>query len=122
MVPVENPKIPPLSPQDDENANLGRDSEKGLQSKLSEQNKKTIEEATNMLHEYQEEAHQQAVAQWNLKRRERKQLERDLLQYQVNTVHGRNPTDQEIDQARIYINNKHAMKLREELPYISWYF
>ena len=36
-----------------------------------------------MLHEQQREAHQQAVMQWNAKRHERKQLERDLLKYQV---------------------------------------
>ena len=40
----------------------------------------------NMLHEQQREAHQQAVMQWNAKRHERKQLERDLLKYQVSTI------------------------------------
>ena len=75
-----------------------------------------------MLRDYQEEAHRLTIAQWNLKRRERKQLERDLLQYRVSTVHGGCPTDQEIEQARVYINNEHAKKLREELPYISRYF
>ena len=87
-----------------------------------EQNRKTIEEATGMLHDYQEETHQLAVAQWNLKRRERKQLERDLLQYQVSMVQGGYPTDQEIEQARVYLNHQHAKKLREEIPYISRYF
>ena len=75
-----------------------------------------------MLCGYQEEAHRLAVAQWNLKRRERKQLKRDLLQYQVSTVHGGYLTDQEIEQARVYINHEHAKKLREELPYIGRYF
>ena len=40
----------------------------------------------------------------------------------MTAVPGVNPTDQEIDQARIYINNEHTKKLREELPYIRQYF
>ena len=35
---------------------------------LSEQNKKTVDEATKMLMEQQREAHQQAVLQWSLKK------------------------------------------------------
>ena len=35
---------------------------------------------------------------------------------------GRSPTDQEIEQARSYINDEHTKKLKEELPYISRYF
>ena len=62
MTLEKNPKIPPLSTRDVENANLGGDSEKVLPNELLEQNKKTIEEATNMLQECQEKAHQQAVA------------------------------------------------------------
>ena len=46
-----------------------------LHYKLSEQNRKKLDEATRMLHDQQREAHQQAVLQWNLKRRDRKQLE-----------------------------------------------
>ena len=53
---------------------------------------------------------------------ERKQLEQDLLQYQVKEASGRSPTDQEIEQARIYINAELAKKLKEELPYIIRYF
>ena len=75
-----------------------------------------------MLHEQQREAHQQAVMQWNAKRCERKQLERDLLTYQVSTVKERSPTDQEIEQARAYIASEHTRQLKEELPYIKRYF
>ena len=75
-----------------------------------------------MLHEQQREVHQQAVIQWNAKRRERKQLERDLLKYQVSTVKEGFPTDQEIEQARAYITSEHTKQLKEELPYIKRYF
>ena len=72
--------------------------------------------------EHPDSVHRQAVVQWNLKRRERKQRERNLLQYQVNETSGRNPTDQEIEKARMYVKEEHMKKLREELPYISRYF
>ena len=52
----------------------------------------------------------------------RKQLDRDLLQYQVRGASGRSPTDQEVEQARMYINDEHTKKLKEELPYITQYF
>ena len=51
-----------------------------------------------------------------------KQLEQDLLQYQVWGVPGRSPTNQEVEQARMYINVEHTKKLQEELPYITRYF
>ena len=38
------------------------------------------------------------------------------------TASGRSPTDQEIEQARRYINDEHTRKSKEELPYISHYF
>ena len=96
--------------------------EQQIYRELLEQNKKVIEEATSMLHEQQREAHQQAVMQWNAKRHERKQLERDLLKYQVSTVKEGFPTDQEIEQARAYIASEHTKQLKEELPYIKRYF
>ena len=68
------------------------------------------------------EAHQQAILQWNLKRRERKQLEKDLLKYQVSTVQGGHHTDQEIEQGRAYVTNEHMKMVREELPYAKQYF
>ena len=89
---------------------------------LSDQNKKTVDEATKMLVEQQREAHWQAVLQWNLKRRERKQLEKDLLNYQVSTVQGGCPTDWKIKQARFHIVSEHMKRLREELPYVKRYF
>ena len=103
----ETPKIPLAFKQDYKNINLDKDSEKRLRSKLSKQKRKIIDEATSMLQEQQREAHQQAVLQWNLKRRKRKQLEKDLLRYQVSTVQGGCPTDQEIEQARAYITSEH---------------
>ena len=118
LVLVEIPKVPQRSIQADENINVGQDPEKILQDGLAEQNRKTIAKATSMLREYHNEAHRQAVVQWNLKRRERKQLERDLLQYQVNVASGRSPTDQEVEQVRKYINDEHMKKVKEELPYI----
>ena len=119
---VEIPKIPQISTQPDENISVGQDPEKTLRDELVEQNKKTIAKATSMLQEYHTDTHRQAVVQWNLKRKERKQLERDLLQYQVAVTSGRSPTNQEIEQARRYIKDEHTKKLKEELPYISRYF
>ena len=116
---VEIPKIPQTSTQPDENINEGQDPERILQDELAEQNKKMIVKATSMLQEYHDDAHRQAIVQWNRKRRERKQLERDLLQYQVDVASGRSPTDQEIEQVRKYINDEHTKKLKEGLPYIS---
>ena len=87
-----------------------------------QQNKNTIKEATSLLQEYQGDAHKQAVVQWNLKRRERKQLEKDLLRYQASDIVGRLPTDQEVEQVRMFINDEHTRKLKEELPYIAQYF
>ena len=95
IVLIEPPKVPPASTQTDENIAVNQDPEKILQDELAEQNKKTIVKATSMLQEYHDDAHKQAVVQWNLKRRERKQLERDLLQYQVDVASGRSPTEQE---------------------------
>ena len=79
IVLIESPKVPLASMQTDENISVNQDPEKILQDELAEQNKKTIAKATSMLLEYQDDAHKQAVIQWNFKRRERKQLERDLL-------------------------------------------
>ena len=76
---TEIPKVPPMLEQIDESIMANQDPEKVLQDVLAEQNKKTIAKATSMLLEYQDDGHKQAVIQWNLKRRERKQLERDLL-------------------------------------------
>ena len=119
---VETPKVPLTSTQADKNIVVDQDPEKTLQDELAEQNKKTIAKATSMLHECHNDAHRQAVVQWNLKRRKRKQLERDLLQYQVDVASGRSPTNQEVEKARVYINGAHTKKLKEELPYISRYF
>ena len=111
-------KIPQPFALADKDIGTSRDPERTLQDALAQQNRNTIEEATNMLQERQGDVHKQAVIQWNLKRRERKRLEQDLLQYQVKEASGRRPTDQEIEQARMYINVEHAKKLKEELPYI----
>ena len=119
---VETPKVLPTSTQADENIVVDQDPEKILQDELAEQNKKTITKVMSMLQEYHDDAHRQAIVQWNLKIRERKQLERDLLQYQVDVASGRSPTDQEVEQVRVYINGAHTKKLKEELPYISQYF
>ena len=72
---TEPPKVPPALMQINENITANQDPEKILQDEISEQNKKTIAKATSMLQEYHDDAHKQAVVQWNLKRRERKQLE-----------------------------------------------
>ena len=40
----------------------------------------------------------------------------------MDVASGRGPTEQEVEQARVYINDAHTMKLKEELPYISQYF
>ena len=119
---VEIPKIPQMSTQPDENMSVRQNPEKILRDELMEQNKKSIEKATSMLQKYHTDAHRQAIVQWNLKRKERKQLEKDLLQYELTNTSGRSPTDQEIEQARRYINDEHTKKLKEELPYISPYF
>ena len=121
-VTKDSPKLPQTPTPEDEGGNINIEASESLQNEIKEQNRKIIEDSMSMLHDYQEEAHQLAVAQWNLKRRERKQLEKDLLQYQVSSVQGGYPTDQEIEQARVYLNNQHAKKLREELPYINRYF
>ena len=118
----ELPKIPQPLVSADENISIGQNSDKSFQDALAQQNRSTIEEATSLLQEHQDDVHKQAVVQWNLKRRERKQLEKDLLQYQVSGTSGRNPTEQEVEQARMYINNEHTKKLKEELPYITRYF
>ena len=75
IVLTETPKVPPTLKQIDESIVANQDPEKVLQDELAEQNKKMIAKATSMLLEYQDDAHKQAVVQWNLKRRERKQLE-----------------------------------------------
>ena len=87
-----------------------------LQDELAEQVQKFVPQ------EQPDDVHRQAVAQWNLKRRERKQLERNLLKYKVKEASGRNPTDQEIEKARMYLKEEHMKKLREELPYVCHYF
>ena len=102
---VEIPKIPHMSTPPDENMSVRQNPEKILRDELMGQNKKMIEKATSMLQEYHIDAHRQAVVQWNLKRKERKQLGNDLLQYQVDITSGRSPTDQEKEQARRYIND-----------------
>ena len=111
-----------MSTQPGENISVGQNPEKILRDELIEQNKKTIKKATSMLREYHTDVPRQDVVQWNLKRKDRKQLEKDLLRYQVAIPSGRIPTDQEIEQARRYINDEHTKKLKEELPYISRYF
>ena len=40
----------------------------------------------------------------------------------MDVASGRGPTEQEVEQARVYINDAHTKKLKEELPYISQYF
>ena len=121
-LPGELLKIPQPLVSADENISIGQDPDKAFQDALAQQNRNTIEEATNLLQEHQDDVHKQAVVQWNLKRKERKQLEKDLLQYQVDETSGRNPTEQEVEQARMYINTEHTKKLKEELPYITRYF
>ena len=118
----ESPKILQPFALADKGIGISQDPGKTLQDVLAQQNRNTIEEATNMLQECQDDVHKQAVVQRNLKRRERKQLEQDLLQYQVRGVPGRSPIDQEVEQARMYINVEHTKKLKEELPYITQYF
>ena len=119
---AETPKVPLTSTQVDKNINVGQDPEKIFQDELAEQNKRTIVKATSMLQEYHDDTHRQAIVQWNFKRRERKQLQRELLQYQVDVASGRSSTDQEVEWARMYINDEHTKKFKEELPYISRYF
>ena len=75
IVLTEPQKVPPVLKQINENIAANQDPEKILQDELAEQNKKTIAKATSMLQEYHDDAHKQAIVQWNLKRRERKQLE-----------------------------------------------
>ena len=77
----ETPKIPRPFTLANKDISTSRDPEKTLQDALAQQNRNTIEEATSMLQDHQDDAHKQVVVQWNLKRRERKQLEQDLLQY-----------------------------------------
>ena len=89
-------KIPQPLISDDKNNSIGQDPDTAFQDALAQQNRNTIEEATSLLQESQDDVHKQAVIQWNLKRRERKQLQKDLLQYQVNETSGRNPTEQEV--------------------------
>ena len=40
----------------------------------------------------------------------------------MDVASGRDPTEEEVEQARVYINDAHTKKLKEELPYISRYF
>ena len=86
---VEIQKILQMSAQPDENISVGQNPEKILRDELVEQNKKTIAKATSMLQEYHTDAHRQAIVQWNLKRKERKQMKRDLLQYQMAVTSGK---------------------------------
>ena len=69
------PKILQVAKQDERSTDQGKDWMEQLHHELSEQNWRTLDEATKMLQDQQKEAHHQAVLQWNLKRRERKQLE-----------------------------------------------
>ena len=108
----ELPKIPTALEPDALGVQSGESPKGQSLRELSEQNKETVDEATKMLMEQQRKAHQQAILQWNLKRRERKQLEKDLLNYQVSTVWGGCPTDQEIEQARFHIISEHMKRLR----------
>ena len=117
----EPSKIPRPSILADKSIGMSQYPEKTLQGKIAQQNRNTIEEATSMLQEHHDNAHRQAVVQWNLKKMERKQLEQDLLQYQVREASGRSPTDQEVEQVRMYLNHEHIKKLKEELPYITRY-
>ena len=118
----ESLKVPQPHIKTDQCISTGQEADRVLRDELMQQNKNTINEATDMLQEYQGNAHQQAVTQWNLKRRERKQLERDLLRYQARDIAERFPTDQEVEEARMFIKNEHTRKLKEELPYIAQYF
>ena len=40
----------------------------------------------------------------------------------IRGASGRSPTNQEVEQARMNINDEHIKKLKEELPYITQYF
>ena len=80
----------------DQCISAGQEVDRISRDELVQQNKNTIKEATSLLQEYQGDAHKQAVIRWNLKRRERKQLEKDLLRYQASGIVGRLPTDQEV--------------------------
>ena len=40
----------------------------------------------------------------------------------MRAASGRSPTNQEVEQARMYMNDEHIKKLKEELPYITRYF
>ena len=64
----ELPKIPQPFVLADKNIGTGQDPEKTLQDALAQQNRNVIEEATSLLQECQDDAHKQAVVQWNLKR------------------------------------------------------
>ena len=109
----EIPKLPqPVKSDVEKDAN----NRATLQDELAGQVQKFVPQ------EHPDDVHRQAVAQWNLKRRERKQLERNLLKYKVKEASRRNPTDQEIEKARMYLKEEHMKKLREELPYICHYF
>ena len=109
----EIPKLPqPVKSEAEKDAN----NRATLQDDLAEPVQKFVPQ------EHPDDVHRQAVAQWNLKRRERKQLEGNLLKYKVKEASGRNPTDQEIEKARMYLKEEHMKKLREELPYICHYF
>ena len=118
----ESLKIPQPHVKTDQCISAGQEADRISRDELVQQNKNTIKEATSLLQLYQRDAHKQAVIQWNLKRRERKQLEKDLLGYQASDIVGRLPTDQEVEQARMFINDEHTKKLKEELPYIAQYF
>ena len=52
----------------------------------------------------------------------KKTIGKDLLRYQASGIVGRPQTDQEVEQARMFINDEHTKKLKEELPYIAQYF
>ena len=60
---MEDPQVPQMSAQADEDIHLGHGPEISLPKELSERNKKTIEEANSMLQEYHDDVHRQAVVQ-----------------------------------------------------------
>ena len=65
----ELPKVPQTSTPADKDISISQDPKKTLQDELTQQNKNTIATATILLQEYHDNAHKQAVVQWNLKKK-----------------------------------------------------
>ena len=59
----KSPKLPQPFALADKGISTSQDPEKTLQDALAQQNRNTIEEATSMLQECQDDAHKQAVIQ-----------------------------------------------------------